>query len=1096
MVDILRSKLTVPHFSDVIQRPRLNSFLLKNSLKPVTIITASAGYGKTTLISQAARLSGLQTVWIRLDRGDSDLLTFIHYLIAGFQNYFPDFGIETVNRLKTIGIIHQEWQNLLVQLINELEANVQQDSLVVLDDYHLINDDPLINKSLQFLLDNLPPKIHLIIISRNSPKLRLSKHRAMRHVMELMEQDLRFTRTEVDQALKQLFNVSMNDSDLEILHLKTDGWITGLVLLVHGFRFKKSSLEANLYLRNAKGLRGFIAEYLDENVYQIQSPETKEFLKRTSILDYITVNASNALLKIDNAREILQQLEADHLFTFSLDEKKEVYVYHHLFREFLESKCQQELKPSEIIHLQSEAGRIWEVAGEPGEALKHYLSAQQFQKSCELLNLICRNLLKAGRLKQLETYFEKIPEQYLDKQAWLLYTQARMHEFLGRPKDAIKSSEKALTAFEELKSDKGIGLCLTLLGYNHYQAGDFYSTEKLFTDLLEAHDDDPVLTIQICANLVFVSSHLGKMSFADAHYKKATRLLTQIRRPDLEAFLNLNRGFRLGKAGDFIRALAIGLEIKDTFVRMQAFHQIPFSYHLISWSLYYLGRYQEGLQNAKKGMKAAESKGFKDSAYAWLLMDASMNANALNDTESAVKWGLEGLSHFRSLENRWGQAYICQVLLMVYQAVGDYSKAEYYAQKGIEIADQVHLPMESGLLKLSLAAFLIRKNELDTVSDLLTVAEGSLKQSTLFSQNVNLSWAHYYWKTGKLKEAEKRVSASITQSEQYRFESSLDSEKDWIIPAFISIYPTHSAQSYIVELIRRWETHALTELARIGKGDTIKWRHVALEILMELKKGTPPSLSVFLLGPFSVKRGNSLIVSETWSSNKAKTIFQYLVVSRSRGFVGKEVLMELLWPEASPKKAAHRLQVALSSLRKILEPENPANTPSSYLLRKDDSYRLEIGEHGWVDCEQFEEALHKAKTAPSEREYRYLMQAESLYRGEFLQEELYSDWCLRKKDSYRLSCLQVLKRLIDFFESQDNIDRCILVAEKFLLVDPHDESVYQDLMRYYAGLNRIDDLCSIYEKCEMNLKKGLDMEPNPETRQLYLELTRASQSNT
>ncbi len=1094
MTSILQSKLVIPRCDDAIERHRFDTLFFDISRTPITVITAGAGYGKTTFISQAVRQSGKNTIWIRLDKSDSDLLTFMRYVVYGVRQYVPDFGLDFEKQLESVNTLKQEWESLCIRFLNELQNTSKTSFFIVFDDYHLIKEDLLIRDSLQLLLNNLPPNIQIALVSRSETGLQLSRFRALRMLIEIHESDLCFTLDEVDQTLDQLFRISLPKKELKELHTETGGWIAGLVLLFHGLK-QRHLAQAPRARQLTHGVHQHITDYLDENVYQPQSEDVREFLKKTSILGYLTCETCDELLGINESREILKKLESNRLFTFALDEKKKLYVYHHLFQEFLLNKCRDELNEKEINQLHSRAGQLWQDRDEHEEALKHFLKARQFETASELLSKICRDLLKTGRLQQLETYFNRIPEEYLNDRAWLQYSRARMYEFSGHPQEAIIFADKAYPLFNRKKDQKGMGLCLTLSGYGHYQTGDFESAEELFEEMLVQFRDNSVLMVQIYSNLVFICSHLGKMSCADDYYNKGRDLLAGLNRPDIATFLEMNHGFRYGKEGNFDKALAIGIQVKQSFEKNNVLHFVPFACHLVSWSCFYLCKYKDGLAYTREGIQVAESKGFKDNAYGWLLMDAAMHINAKGDKSEAVEFGLKALDHFKSLENRWGQAYTCQVLLDLYQNSGNYTLAEHYGEFGIKIIGSLNLPFESGLLKIHAAALYIEQKKYDPARHLLLDAEQNLQQSSLFSLSVQLGWARYFRDTGEREKTLDRISGALKQIRKVDLAFVFGRERDWIIPALVDCYSVEDTREKIISIIQLWGTEALLELGNLLTTDSVARGSNSRQLLMDLKASFVPPLQIRLMGAFEVKRGNVDIPAEDWHSNKAKTIFQYLTAHREKGYVNKEVLMELLWPESSPKKSAHRLQVALSSLRKILEPENPEKAASSYLLRQGDAYRLEIGDGGRIDSECFIEEFKSAKSTSDREAVDLYISAESLYFGDFLQEDAYSDWSRAIRDNLRESYTTILNRLITHFESRQEYEKCAVFTEKYLTKDPYDESLYCRLMQYYAFTGKRNLVQTTFDRCKTNLEQGLDVEPEEETVQLFRQLSQKTAPN-
>jgi DNA-binding SARP family transcriptional activator len=683
-VRILNSKLSPPNLSDTLKRERL-LFLLSNIRKRrLTTIVTAAGYGKTTLIAQTCGFLELDHVWYRLDESDRDFITFISYLIAGIRQRLAGFGAETSQMIKKARDLDRDRETILRIFLSELEHSVTEELVVILDDYHTVQDSVEIKNTIEFLLRYLSPAVHLVLISRTDIDLPLSRLVAMREVTEITEKDLVFTSNEVEQLYLKIFDIALKPGTLEVILERTGGWVSGLILLVYSLRNNRvEDLESTL--KDLKGPPEIVFKYLEENVYDTLTDDDKHFLTRTSILARVSVDICDLLMGIDNSSDILKDLEGKHLFVSAVDEGRQSYVYHHLLRNLLQIKLASELDEQARSEHHKKAAALLEGLGHHEEALDHFLVAEEFKDACRLLNTMGRELLGEGRLQLLRSYIARIPPAYLSANVDL---------------------------------DDGV------------------------TELL---DDLPV-------------------SF-------------------------------------------------------------------------------------------------------------------------------------------------------------------------------------------------------------------------------------------------------------------------------------------------------------------------------------PPGLRVHLLGKFRLFLDGQEIHAKRWKSKKAKTIFQFLLYSSSRGYVNKEVLMELLWPEEDPKLTAKRLHVALASLRKTLEPEIPRGTPSLYISRDNDSYSIDLGEEGRLDIEDFTEELHLAKQEDNpEKSIVHYMNAESVYQGDFLEEELYSEWCAEARDRFKEEYLWLLREIIEYCEDKGDLKNCIFYARKYLEKDKYAEDLYQLLMTTYAQTGNKAMVARTFEKCREAITTDLNCPISEETERLFQEL--------
>ncbi len=257
-----------------------------------------------------------------------------------------------------------------------------------------------------------------------------------------------------------------------------------------------------------------------------------------------------------------------------------------------------------------------------------------------------------------------------------------------------------------------------------------------------------------------------------------------------------------------------------------------------------------------------------------------------------------------------------------------------------------------------------------------------------------------------------------------------------------------------------------------------------------IPKLSTPSLKVYMFGKFRVFQQDQEIPDKRWKSKKALMIFKYLLYHRPKGYLKKDVLMELLWPEDDPVKTAKRFHVALASMRKTLEPEIIRGTPSAYILRSGDAYCIDIGDKGNVDIDDFKKELMLfKKTKDSEESIEHLLKAEAIYGGDFLEEDLYVQWCDEERERFKEEYLQLLEEIIKYYHVKKDYERCIYYANKYLKTDIYAESIYQLLMIYYSRIGNNVMINKIFNKCKDNIIKGLDISVSKETEKLYHELT-------
>jgi LuxR family transcriptional regulator, maltose regulon positive regulatory protein len=326
---LLATKLSIPLVRKaLVSRPRLIQALQTGTEHPFTLVAAPAGFGKTLLLSTWARQCEKPIAWVSLDSSDNDQAQFWAYIITAFDTFSPGIGKTALSMLHSSQPIPVA--TVLVALLNSLGA-LPHDFVLVLDDYHVI-DVLAIHNSITFLLDHLPPQMHLVLASRVDPLLPLSRLRTRHQLTELRADDLRFTADEAATFLREAMGLSLKPEEIEALDTRTEGWIAGLQLAALSLQGRK---DIPAFISVFAGSNRYIVDYLTEEVLHQQPEEVRTFLLQTSILDLLSGSLCNAVTQQTSGQAMLERLEQANLFLVPLDEQRHWYRYHHLFAETL-----------------------------------------------------------------------------------------------------------------------------------------------------------------------------------------------------------------------------------------------------------------------------------------------------------------------------------------------------------------------------------------------------------------------------------------------------------------------------------------------------------------------------------------------------------------------------------------------------------------------------------------------------------------------------------------------------------------------------------------------------------------------------------------
>ncbi len=380
---ILATKLYIPPpRSKVVLRPclieRLNEGL-RSGCK-LTIISASAGFGKTTLVSEWVTGCGQPVAWLSLDEGDNEYLRFLAYLVAALQTLAPKIGAGALAALQAPQPPFIE--SILTALLNEI-TTISDNFILVLDDYHTLDSEP-VDQILTFLIEHQPPQMHLIIATREDPHLPLARLRVRGQLTELRAADLRFTPAEAADFLNQVMDLNLRDADIAALEARTEGWIAGLQLAALSMQGRSDTAG---FIQAFTGSHRFVLDYLAGEVLERQPERVRNFLLQTAILERLSGSLCDAVTAEEGGRGMLETLERDNLFVVPLDDQRQWYRYHHLFAEVLLAHAQEE-QPSQIPLLHKRASAWYEQNNLPAEAIRHALAARDFARAADLIEKI------------------------------------------------------------------------------------------------------------------------------------------------------------------------------------------------------------------------------------------------------------------------------------------------------------------------------------------------------------------------------------------------------------------------------------------------------------------------------------------------------------------------------------------------------------------------------------------------------------------------------------------------------------------------------------------------------------------------------------
>jgi len=575
---ILQTKLNIPQTRlSIIQRPRLMDKLNAGMDSSLILVSAPAGYGKTTLIAEWLPVTQHRRTWFSLDESDNSPRQFLIYLLTALQQVQKEIGQSVERTLQASELPALE--AMIKSLLSEWSADMV-DTLLVLDDYHVITN-MVIHEALNTILTYLPPRLHLVILTRADPPLPLARLRVRNHLTELRASDLRFSVDETAAFLSQTMGLTLSQEQAASLEVRTEGWVAGLQLAGLSMQGREDVEE---FITAFTGSHHYIVDYLVEDVLNRQSELVKEFLLKTSILEQMSASLCNALTKDANSQSMLEELERTNLFVVSLDNERNWYRYHHLFADVLRKHLKTQL-PQIVQELHHRASDWYQLNGQSAEAFSHAMLGEDSTRALDIVEENAWKMVLHGELAILQDWVRSLPAEMISKRPWLCIHYAWALLFSGEADSAEKQLQSAEACFgKNQATDMPIeiqGHSLAIRAWISYQGGnleqavamsrqaiefipemdpavrcllagilgqgcvaenDFVEAARHYTDMVRMAYASGNVMMEVAAQcaLGWLKETMGKLQDAETIYQAAIERAVQFNSPSVgQAYLNL-----------------------------------------------------------------------------------------------------------------------------------------------------------------------------------------------------------------------------------------------------------------------------------------------------------------------------------------------------------------------------------------------------------------------------------------------------------------------------------------------------------------------------------------------------------------------------
>jgi ATP/maltotriose-dependent transcriptional regulator MalT/DNA-binding SARP family transcriptional activator len=1095
MKDLLGQKADPMGSKNIVRRERLECQIRENLDKKLILITSQAGSGKTTLISSVLGSVKVPHIFYSFDTSDKEIPSFLYHFFSKIQASSPGFAKNFEKKL-----ISDKGQigppTLSASLfVNELKQHFTKEKrlIIVLDNYEAVNSSLIINQFLEYIFKKMPPPVTFILSSSQSPNIRLPKHGTNGEIYQINSSDLAFHLDEIGELFSRIYYLDLSHEELEFIYKKTEGWITGLILLVQFLKMNEGSPIEDL-LKGVNGYGKAISQFLMEHVFQNQPKHVQEFLSKTALLNDLTSDLCDLALQVKYSAKLLENLVKHNLFTFQINSS--YYRYHPLMREFLLKKLYENYVQEEIEAFQARLGEILTPI-DPENAAYHFISAKCFPKATALLRSIGEKMLRKWRFGNFGELLKAIPFSLIDEDPVLLYFSGRIAEIKGESDRAFESYEKAFHLFKKRKEVSSEISSLNRMAVIHIRQDKYKDAKDLLQDRIQCVENQRIkndIALKLFNSYTNLSQVLIKLEEREkaVSYLQKAELLYEVH-PDShhQVTLTQSQALRCLVEGDLVEGIELAKKGESLSLELNLPTKINIFNHYLAFGHLHLGDFSEGLNYAKRGLELARQYGIEDNITGSLFSDLGQVQYAFSNYDQAIKALENSIVIFKKGQNTCGGFWSNHGLYHIALKLGDIEGAKGYLKALVHLAPLMGLPLEIGVGMIDQAYFSSLKGE-EGVLALIERGEGYLRHS-IKRMSIFLAYliaAKAYFNLGEEKRAEDLLldSLKLIEGENY-YLYGIHQEKSWL-PTFLQRFTLIIPQcerllaEYQNRIIRAFET-----IKENGRDQENIYR-------MEKGNGELLNLRIYSLGPFRIFIGDEEIPLSQCKSKKGITLLRYLFFARHKGPTPKDVLLELLWPESPPAPADLNFRVTLSLLRKTLSLNHNGRSDFPNLIRKEGGYQLLLGKEGWSDLDEFNNQInlahYKEKKQNGEEAFQHYLKAERLYQDDFLVENLYEDWSYIEREQLKNQYVHALTRILNHHEEQHNFAATINTCYKIIKVDPYQEGIFRKLMLYHFKLGNHKEVRSVFEFCRKNIENDLGAALSPETKEIYRKLSATS----
>jgi LuxR family maltose regulon positive regulatory protein len=1075
----LRTKLLPPRPApEILARPRLIERLQANLALPVTLVTANAGSGKTTLVADFLRKQERPYVWYQLDHTDADPTVFLGYLTYGIQQRIDNFGETMFAYLQQSQELAQQPKLAADVLLNEILESVEQKLIVVLDDYHHLGGETPVHAVLDRLIAYLPDVLHVIVISRDIPPLTLARLRSQDSLAIIDRTDLLFTDEETQELFRKVFGLALTSEQLREYGARTHGWITALQLVrqvaqrqvTSGAHEKAPDPLAVLHQSERD-----IFEYFAEEVFAAELPHIQQYLMRIALLDRIEVETCARLFPEVISSAVLPALVRANVFmTVAGDGRGEEYRLHPLFQSFLRRRLRSEAGLAGVSAEHARYAQYFLDRAAWEQAVRHLLEAENFDSAAEIIAEHGSAWIASGKLGSLASLSEALPSAALEAHPRALAYRGEVARLRGEFDGAQNLFRRAIAALREKADREGEAEALHSLATIARRRGDHASAFEYLDRAVELTEPTSVVRIK-CGNtrgLCLVS--MGEWTAAEREFRLALQSAEEQNDEHHLRLITHNLGLPAMMRGDFGEALHWLRRMLRTDAVESPIPQEAWAYLNIARCHLYRGELEDCEQHLDHALERCQlfnlvgQRGETFEAYGNLYRERGDLSRAAEFYERAARSYDEAgidLSRVELLEEQ---------AVLSFKA-GDVARARAQIDRLVERRPADKNDIGHFTATLARATILLAQPETDDARAELDRALEYFHQHGLYYYEAQASMALAVYDLNSAREPQmlEHLRRALDLAARYDYEY-------WLRQQLVS-HPELFASEDALELLPPdLREHLATPTQTVPTA-------VAQPAVLTARPLV--DLTINMLGPVEIVRDIARpFAADAWTTRRARDILCF-IASRRHHRTPKDAIVDTFWGETDVKTIEKNFHPTMSHVRKALNSNQPLK--QNFLLYRDGDYQLNPEFSYRIDTEEFDRLITDGEAGRRERNFERCIdcyeRAVALYRGEFMQGS-YEPWVDEQRSYYREQYLRMLESLAAVAEKKQEWLPAMDLAQRILHEDPFREDIHCAVMRAQAAVGNRVAVKEQYETLRGLLQKELGVEPAMQTQKAYRDL--------